>query len=73
MFEPSASLAEAVTCVTAPLAASSATVLASLSESVGLVTSDSSISVTAIVKVVEAWLLSALVALTVIVQDVSDS
>ena len=47
--------------------------LASLSESVGFVTSDSSKSVTAIVNVVSAVLVSALVALTVIVHDVASS
>ena len=73
MLEPSASLADAVSSVPSPLLASSATVLASLSESVGSVTSDSSKSVTAIVNVVSAVLVSALVALTVIVHDVASS
>ena len=73
MFEPSASVADAVSSVPSPLPAFSATVLASLSESVGSPTSNSSKSVTAIENVVSAVLVSWLVALTVIVQVCEDS
>ena len=73
MFVPSASLAEAVICAAVPAPEFSAIVLASVSESLGAPTSNSSKSVTAIVNVVSAVLESVLVALTVIVHDWADS
>ena len=70
---PSASVANAVTPTVASLAAFSATVLVLVSESLGAPTSNSSTSVTAIVKVVAAVLVSALVAVISTVHDVADS
>ena len=73
LVDPSASDAAAVRPTVASAAAFSATVFAALLVSAGLPTSNSSISVTAIEKVVSAVLVSWLVALTVIVQDVAAS
>ena len=70
---PSASDAAAVISADPPLAILSAIVLASLSESVTDPTSCSSTSVSVTVNCVDAWLLSALVALTVTVQEVAVS
>ena len=70
---PSASVANAVTPTVASLAAFSATVLVLVSESLGATTSNSSTSVTEIVKVVAAVLESALVAVISTVHDVADS
>ena len=70
---PSASVASAVISALAPFAMSSASVLASASESVGFVTSASSKSVTATEKVVEAVLPSWLVARTTTSQVVAVS
>ena len=70
---PSASDAEAVTPTVLPEAAFSCTVLVPEFESVGVDVSCSSTSVSVTVNCAESWLLSALVAFTVTVQEVAVS
>ena len=73
MVVPSASLDEAVRPTVDPASAFSSTVLVAEFESVGAEASPSSTSVSVTVNCAEAWLLSALVAFTVTVQDVAVS